>query len=92
MALQITYTDLISSCRSADADGHIQFWFDYAFTADIQFGTPPQSFQLELDTGSPDTRVFVAGSGNPPPYYDPTASSTFVNTTRPYIFQYVLPL
>lgn len=69
-----------------ESENHARF--DLEYIAKIHVGTPPQSFGLFIDTATPDTHIYSKSSGNPPPWYEPQKSSTFVNVSKPYLFEY----
>ena len=54
---------------------------DTSFYTTISIGTPGQDFSVVLDTGSSDTWISSA-------YFQPSKSSSFVNTNLPFNIQY----
>jgi len=60
------------------------------YNANIQIGTPPVTFNILLDTGSPDLWVYAAGIErvDGTTYYNSTNSSTFESTFSQWSIQY----
>ncbi|KAJ7020608.1 acid protease [Mycena alexandri] len=57
----------------------------------ITVGTPPQTFTVDIDTGSSDTFLPAVGCDSTcdgHTLYDPSASSSAVNTTDPFFLQF----
>ncbi|KNE93645.1 hypothetical protein PSTG_12931 [Puccinia striiformis f. sp. tritici PST-78] len=67
---------------------------DAIYTAPITIGTPPQSFNMIMDTGSGD--IWIAdnacnmdrGCPNSARKFDPLKSTTYVNQSKPFNVQY----
>ncbi|POW18391.1 hypothetical protein PSHT_05840 [Puccinia striiformis] len=67
---------------------------DAIYTAPITIGTPPQSFNVGVDTGSGD--IWIAdnacnmdrGCPNSARKFDPLKSTTYVNQSKPFNVQY----
>ncbi|KIM57203.1 hypothetical protein SCLCIDRAFT_1219652 [Scleroderma citrinum Foug A] len=77
--------------RSNGSNSIINQLSDSDYYGTLAIGTPPVSFNVLLDTGSADLWVLGTTCGSMCDgfaMYDPSTSSTFQNTSRPFDIQY----
>ena len=82
----VSYADLHTMpLKDYIQDGNM----DSAYYGPLQFGTPAQTLEVIIDTGSADLWVPMQCASCPSPQYDGSSSSTFRNMGRQVVTNYV---